>query len=289
MPNLISPEDIQDTSIFGRTLANGEPIGFDDSFAFSCRGCGHLCCVNQEILISPPEAYRIAWAIDRNPLLREHIHSNHIQWAELFVGGSTGLPCLTLNFQESGNGLKPCPFLMPAIDQHNKFVGLAWCAIHAARPSACRIYPLGRMMTMPEGAKSEADPATWTYRIVNRCDGFGYPISGPVPPGYAPPDPKQSVRQFVSAQTDADLDSEKQFYLHDIIPAFMQAGLHAPTDQSPAGLLSEQFVTRTLGLPFYSPPPTPATPDLDHEAVLERLRLLAKLPGEFMNFPSSNK
>jgi hypothetical protein len=86
---------------------------------------------------------------------------------------------------------------------------MAWCGIREARPSVCRLFPVGRVLLAPNSADR---PEAWEYRIVHRCPGFE--PAGPgdaTPPGYQPPDPKQTVRDWLAGQIDPDQEGEKEY------------------------------------------------------------------------------
>ncbi|MBN1889991.1 MAG: hypothetical protein JW850_18490, partial [Thermoflexales bacterium] len=94
-----------------------------------------------------------------------------------------------------------------------------------------------------------------------------------VPPGYVPPDPGQTVRDWVTAQCDPEQDEEKAFYMGSVIPAFMAAGAHASTEHN-TGKLTEKAVLAMGERLFYNPPPAPGNPAQDHEVIMEWLAFL---------------
>nr|WP_246385934.1 YkgJ family cysteine cluster protein [Armatimonas rosea] len=86
-------------------------------FSYTCRQCNR-CCYEKRIPLNPYEIIRLAQV----------------------VGVSTGV--FLERFTEEGTALavrerpgQPCVFL-----------GEKGCTVHAGRPAACRLYPLGRMV-----------------------------------------------------------------------------------------------------------------------------------------------
>ncbi len=98
------------THPLAQAFARAEPIGPDDPFPFTCRGCGQRCCVNTDVLVSPPEAARISWHLARRSQLA---HLQFGEWGALFIGGATGLPLVRLDFVPVAEQLAHCPFLVP--------------------------------------------------------------------------------------------------------------------------------------------------------------------------------
>ena len=83
-----------------RAFARGEPVALDQPFGFACRGCGHQCCINTVVLVSPPEAAHILWHLDRHPDLASRIE---MLWGTLQIGGSSGLPATFRRAERSGD------------------------------------------------------------------------------------------------------------------------------------------------------------------------------------------
>ena len=245
-----------------------EQIEPDATLGFSCRGCGQLCCVNQDIFLTPPEFARIDWFLQRNAHFEKRLRDHNIQWANLFIGHSTGLPGMNLAFLPF-NSQKPergtyCPFLSPVVRQVNgapEPTGMHWCGLHHARPGACRIYPVGRIST--DGNSNIR------FVIVNRCPGFeASPKGTPLPPGYAPPDARQTVNDWLRDQLLPDLEVERDFYIYSVIDALMSVRCHAPTDDNPDGTLTDDEAI-ALGVDvIYNVPPAPADPANDHATLM---------------------
>lgn len=276
-------------------FTQGDPITYESPLGFACRGCGPLCCVNTEVMVTPPEAARIIWYLDRHPKLADALRRENIRWGAMILGGSTGLPLVLLNFipfkEDSPDDGRRCLFLAPVYGGDPAgphWLGMAWCAIREARPGPCRIFPLGRVIAGPKADVN--DPARWEYRIVARCPGFEPAAPDePTPPGYAPPTPSQTVRHWVAQQLDSDQEMEKNFYMMQVVSAYMQRRLHAPTDDSPDGRLPEGAAL-ALGRLFYAPPPAPADPADDHSVIMHWLASLAEqapaLEAALMDMPA---
>ena len=95
-----------------------------DSFPFACAGCGGCCRGRRDLVLSGYDLYRIARRLGLSP----HIVAG--AFCKSYLAPQTLLPALRLTPDpKTGN----CRF----------FEGSA-CAIHAARPLACALYPLGQ-------------------------------------------------------------------------------------------------------------------------------------------------
>jgi Fe-S-cluster containining protein len=274
-------------------VRQGELITLEQPFNFSCRGCGFMCCYNMEISLTPPEYAVILWYLARSPLGKV-IQESNIKWADMSLGETTGLPIAGINFK-SAEDQSPgyCPFLLPvAVEtpQGPRRLNQAWCGLRDARPGACRIYPLGRML-MADAHTDFADPAQWSYFITSRCPGFEPAQAGEdVPPGYTPPN-GTLLREWLSQQFNAEQDRLKAFYLQEVIPAYLAAEVHAPvcggeghgTEQGIVCPDVMAFLGITL---FYAPPPAPEEPAQDYPVLrkwLEYLRDFAPTLKEILS------
>jgi len=92
----------------------------DEIAGFACARCG-ACCAHQAIQLNPWEVWRLARQLG--------------QATGEFIARHTDNAGLFLRFGPDGR----CGFLTPT-----------GCAVHPARPLACRLYPLG-LETNPEG------------------------------------------------------------------------------------------------------------------------------------------
>mgnify|MGYP000986299261 CR=1 FL=1 len=105
-------------------LSAGEP------FDFACAGCGDCCRQRRDLVLSGYDLYRIARRLRLSPRIVA------AAFCKSYIAPESCLPALRLTPDpKTGN----CRF----------FEGSA-CAIHAARPLACALYPLGQAI----------DPAT---------------------------------------------------------------------------------------------------------------------------------
>ncbi|MBC8179299.1 MAG: YkgJ family cysteine cluster protein [Deltaproteobacteria bacterium] len=102
-------------------------LGLTDTFSFSCHSrlsCFNLCCRNKYLPLTPYDIVRIRKALN--------IHSD--DFLEKFtlyrLDPNSGFPILSIKMGDK-DGL--CPF-----------VGPDGCTIYNDRPTACRLFPLGR-------------------------------------------------------------------------------------------------------------------------------------------------
>jgi Fe-S-cluster containining protein len=263
-----------------RQFLDAEQVRAEDRLGFSCKGCGHLCCVNREIYLIPPEATRIVWHLLRHPEQERQLREHDVRWGEIVIGDSTGLPGGRLNFLpvDSSNPKRGtyCPFLAPVrqtLPDGTQRSVMHWCSLHTARPSPCRVFPVG-VVTAVDGS----GPPEKSYCIVERCPGFAPAALGePVPPDYAPADPAQTVGDWLSGQDDRDMRTEREYYVHTVAAAFLEAGLHATTEVTSGGLLSDQEVTVLGQEHFFRAPPPPDNPGHDHETIMVWLGSLLDL------------
>ena len=99
-------------------------IAAGDSFDFACAGCGGCCRGRRDLVLSGYDLYRIARRLGLSPRIVAGA------FCKSYLAPQTLLPALRLTPDpRTGN----CRF----------FEGSA-CAIHAARPLACALYPLGQ-------------------------------------------------------------------------------------------------------------------------------------------------
>ena len=95
-----------------------------DCFDFACAGCGDCCRRRRDLVLSGYDLYRIARRLRLSPRIVA------AAFCKSYVADTLCLPALRLTPDpKTGN----CRF----------FEGSA-CAIHAARPLACALYPLGQ-------------------------------------------------------------------------------------------------------------------------------------------------
>jgi len=101
-------------------------MGLDDTFQFHCTQCGKCCVDREDILLTARDVYRISRYLKMKPM--EMFQT----YCESYIGNHSRIPIVRLKPQ--GNA-KRCVFL-----KNRK------CEVHAAKPSVCALYPLGRFM-----------------------------------------------------------------------------------------------------------------------------------------------
>lgn len=99
-------------------------LGPDDTFAFSCDRCGRCCRDREDILLNPGDLFRIAKFLNKTP--RQVME----EYCEGYIGPDSQIPIIRLKPKAYRN---TCPFLGPD-----------GCKIHAAKPTVCALFPLGR-------------------------------------------------------------------------------------------------------------------------------------------------
>lgn len=100
-------------------------MGLDDTFRFHCTACGKCCHHREDILLSPLDLYRISAYLNRQPI------EIFARYCETYEGSSSHLPVVRL---------LPAP-----PDQRCPFLRGKKCAIHAAKPTVCFLFPLARV------------------------------------------------------------------------------------------------------------------------------------------------
>lgn len=109
----------------------------DSEFKFSCKACGQ-CCHNrkgdQTIMVSPYDMFRIVQAAspeDHRAFIEKHFG--------FYIGSSSGILIAHLKTKDLWDGRNICVFLKSK-------EGHLRCSIHDHKPSACRLFPLGRII-----------------------------------------------------------------------------------------------------------------------------------------------
>ena len=113
----------QRTALYQHLLQH--PFKLDDTFRFRCTACGKCCKDRQDILLSPYDLNRMA------RYLRVEMGELIQTYCVCHEGCSSHLPVVTLDMRGQQ---KKCPFL-----ERKK------CRIHAAKPTVCALFPLGRV------------------------------------------------------------------------------------------------------------------------------------------------
>jgi len=111
-----------------RVSDHKERLHAGDTFRFSCSpgmACFNACCRNKDLVLTPYDVVRLKTACG--------LHSD--RFLERYVlyrqDPGSGFPVLSLRMQDDPG--KRCPF-----------VAGGGCTVYRHRPTACRLYPLGR-------------------------------------------------------------------------------------------------------------------------------------------------
>lgn len=100
-------------------------LSIDDIFRFHCTECGRCCKQRADIMLSPYDLNRIA------RYLGVEIGKVIEDYCVCYIGVSSRLPVVIVKMEGPE---QKCPFL-----ENGK------CKIHAAKPTVCALFPLGRM------------------------------------------------------------------------------------------------------------------------------------------------
>lgn len=123
----------------------------EDSFQFSCKACGQ-CCFNREgqntIMLSPYDIYRLIKFYSKEGQTQEAFVEKHI---EIYIGNNSGLPIAKIKTKELFDSKTICSFLKKDV-QKNTYK----CTVHQHKPSACRLFPLGRLASSSAKEKEDA-------------------------------------------------------------------------------------------------------------------------------------
>lgn len=119
-------------------IENGEMkiLKKEDSFHFSCEGCGHCCINKDDIIINTHDIFRLRKLLEETG---EEIIRNY---CKVHLGPDSGFPIITLamkTIQINNSTYRICPFLTN-INQKIE------CAVNSHKPTVCALFPLGRMI-----------------------------------------------------------------------------------------------------------------------------------------------
>lgn len=118
--------------LMGDRTGEVEFVTHEDNFEFECQQCGACCMHRNDIILSPFDIYHGAKYLGITP--DEFLK----KYTEHCLGGNSKLPIVLLSSDQK-TGF--CPFLEFDYKNSGKFK----CAIHAAKPGACRNHPIGIM------------------------------------------------------------------------------------------------------------------------------------------------
>lgn len=112
-----------------------ERLGLDDRFNFACDrslACFNSCCRGKRLPLTPYDVLRLKQGLG--------LHSDEFlaRYALYVRDPATGFPHIVLKMGEDEQ--RRCPF-----------VGREGCTVYEDRPTACRLYPLGRASTRARG------------------------------------------------------------------------------------------------------------------------------------------
>ena len=100
-------------------------MDLDSEFRFKCRKCGKCCTHQHTILFNPRDIFQIARKLQITPA--QVID----EYAEAYIGSSSKIPLV--HMVPRGKN-EVCPFLVDGL-----------CSIHDCKPTACALFPLGRV------------------------------------------------------------------------------------------------------------------------------------------------
>jgi Fe-S-cluster containining protein len=158
-------------------------LNMSDTFQFECTGCGK-CCFNNDIIVNTYDLIRLRHGLKKTTqeILREDC-------LNFYIGPSSGLPIVSINFKKLNEGFTCCPFLVPALnleevmkrigeiakgdkvkmeqmlEDYKKDPSLfkkdlegikvdRWlCLVHNDRQIICRLYPCGRFQEVDKKKK----------------------------------------------------------------------------------------------------------------------------------------
>ncbi|MFO7783678.1 MAG: YkgJ family cysteine cluster protein [Thermodesulfobacteriota bacterium] len=120
---------------------NETKLGPGETFSFSCHSdlaCFNACCRNKYLPLTPYDVLRLKQGLRLSS--DEFIARHTLYWMD----PETGFPLIRLRMGEPPDGA--CPF-----------VSLEGCRVYHDRPTACRLYPLGRAVRRSEN-NPDSDP-----------------------------------------------------------------------------------------------------------------------------------
>ena len=145
------------------------PISLDEPFKFGCSEavpCFNECCRDLNQFLTPYDIVRLKGhlGLTAQDFLTRYC-SQHI-------GAESGLPIVTLKPKETRQ--LTCPFVTPA-----------GCKVYAARPSACRIYPIVRVISKSR----ESGETSQRFMVLKEPHCLGFDENK-----------EQTVRQWIEQQ-----------------------------------------------------------------------------------------
>jgi len=114
--------------LFDSSIPQQRRYALEDTFTFSCHkdlSCFNACCRNKHLPLSPYDVLRLKKA------LRIHSDTFLVEYAVYALDPGSGFPVISLKMRDDEE--KTCPF-----------VSAEGCRVYSDRPTACRLFPLGR-------------------------------------------------------------------------------------------------------------------------------------------------
>ena len=127
----------------------------EDTFTFSCHNelsCFNACCRNKHLPLSPYDVLRLkrALRLDSDTFL--------VEYAVYSLDSRSGFPVISLKMREDAE--KTCPFVCDE-----------GCRVYNDRPTACRLFPLGR--ASKAGGQGERRDQFFFLQDIPGCLGKG--------------------------------------------------------------------------------------------------------------------
>jgi Fe-S-cluster containining protein len=148
---------------------NLKPISLDEPFRFGCSQavpCFNACCRDLNQFLTPYDILRLK---DHLGLTAQDFLN---RYCSQHIGAESGLPIVTLKPKESRQ--LTCPFVTPA-----------GCKVYVARPSACRIYPVVRVVSKSR----ESGETSERFMVLKESHCLGFSENQ-----------EQTVRQWIEQQ-----------------------------------------------------------------------------------------
>ncbi len=125
--------------LFDSAPPDERKLALEDTFTFSCHrelSCFNACCRNKHLPLSPYDVLRLkrALGLDSDTFL--------VKYAVYALEPRSGFPVISLKMSEDER--KTCPFVCEE-----------GCRVYEDRPTACRLFPLGRASGAGEHGRSK--------------------------------------------------------------------------------------------------------------------------------------
>ena len=116
-------------------------LDLKDTFAFSCHkdlACFNTCCRNKHLPLTPYDILRLKNALN--------LHSDEFlsRYTVYRLDQDSGFPIISLGMDNAAQNA--CPFVSPE-----------GCRVYNDRPTACRLFPLGRSSGISRGGRKKEE------------------------------------------------------------------------------------------------------------------------------------